>query len=151
MGEPVNIHSGLFGRNTQRPAQQSGLRGLPGLGYGGLADAAELGKPPCLRSLLERTMEAGIGPAAGLSHGIVEHEGTVTPSGAAKASASCLASWENCGAMPSHLTSLIRDHLFTLPSSPGSRSLPHDAHDARPRNVPARLLNSPGLVITRPR
>ena len=54
MGEPVNIHSGLFGRNTQRPAQQSGLRGLPGLGYGGLADAAELGKPPCLRSLLER-------------------------------------------------------------------------------------------------
>jgi hypothetical protein len=72
---------------------------------------------PCLRSLLERTMEAGIGPAAGLSHGIVEHERTVTPSGAAKASASCLASWENCGAMPSHLTSLIRDHLFTLPSS----------------------------------
>jgi hypothetical protein len=123
VGEPVNIHS-VWAQYATTSATERFAR-TAGLGYGGLADAAELGKPPCIRSLLERIMEAGIGPAAGLSHDIVEHEGTVTPSGAAKAGASFLASWENCGVMPSHLTSLIRNHLFTLPSSPGSRSLPH--------------------------
>ena len=57
MGEPANIHSGLFGRNTQRPTQQSGLRGPPGLGYGGLADAAEMAKP--LSPKLIRTNNGG--------------------------------------------------------------------------------------------